>query len=165
MLLSDVSYARRQVRILLDALRKPSFFADSQPEDLMRSHGAMFLATCSMIILAGCAGEAQRPDAEIARANTLIEQAEKAGAQRYAAAELQSARDKLQQVDAAVKDGKGDRALHLAQQASADAELANARAASGEAQRAAGEVEKGTETLREEADRSETTTNPDGTPR
>ena len=131
----------------------------------MRSHGATILVACSMSALAGCAGEAKRPDAEIARANTLIEQAEKAGAQRYAAAELQAARDKLQQVDAAVKDGKGDRALHLAQQASADAELANARAASGEAKRAAGEVEKGTETLRQEADRDATATNPDGTPR
>ena len=74
----------------------------------MRSHGAMILAACSTIIFAGCAGEAKRPDAEIARASTLIEQAEKSGAQRYAAAELQQARDKLQQVDVAVKEGKGD---------------------------------------------------------
>ena len=131
----------------------------------MRSHGAIVIAACSTILFAGCASEAQRPTAEIARANTLIEQAERAGAQRYAAAELQSARDKLQQVEAAVKDGKGDRALYLAQQASADAELAAARASKGEAERAAGEVEKGTETLRQEAERGATATNPDGTPR
>jgi hypothetical protein len=125
----------------------------------------MILAACSTIIFAGCAGEAKRPEAEIARASTLIEQAEKSGAQRYAAAELQQARDKLQQVDVAVKEGKGDRALHLAQQASADAELAAARAASGDAQRSASEVDKGTATLQQEADRDATATNPDGTPR
>ena len=131
----------------------------------MRSHRAIILAACTSVVLAACASNAERPTAEIARANTLIEQAERAGAQRYAAAELQSARDKLQQVEAAVKDGKGDRALYLAQQASADAELAAARASKGEAERAATEVDKGTETLRKEADRGATATNPDGTPR
>jgi hypothetical protein len=95
----------------------------------------------------------------------LIEQAEKAGAQKYAGAELQRARDKLQQVEMAVKNGKDEQALHLAQQASADAELAQAKAASGDAQRAADEVEKGTASLQQEADRGTTTTNPDGTPR
>ena len=131
----------------------------------MTAHGGMIITVCSLLVLAGCAGEAKRPDAEIARANTLIEQAGKAGAQRYAAADLQSARDKLQQVEAAVKNGKGEYALHLAQQASVDAELAAARAATGEAQRAAEEVERGTSTLQQEADRGATNTNPDGTPR
>jgi hypothetical protein len=127
--------------------------------------GTPLLLACSILALAGCAGEAERPTAEVARANTLIEQAEKSGAQKYAAAELQQARDKLQQVEVAVKNGKEDEALHLAQQASADAELAQARAASGEAQRAAEEVERSTSTLQQEADRSSTSTNPDGTPR
>lgn len=131
----------------------------------MKSRGVMMIAACSLFALAGCAGEAERPTAEVARAKTLIEQAEKAGAQKYSAAELQQARDKLQMVETAVKAGKGERALHLAQEASADAELASARAASGEAQRAAAEVAQGTSSLQQEADRNSTTTNPDGTPR
>lgn len=129
----------------------------------MASRGVTMIAGCSLFILAGCAGEAERPTAEISRANTLIEQAEKAGAQRYAAADLQEARDKLQRAEVAVKNGKGNQALHFAQQASVDAELASARATSGEAQRAAQEVDRSTSTLQQEADRS--STNPDGAPR
>lgn len=130
----------------------------------MRSGEGILIAACALGMLAGCAGEAERPTAEVARANTLIEQAEKAGAQRYAAAELQQARDKLQEVDVAVKNGKEEQALRLAQQASVDAELAAARATSGEAQRAAEEVERSTSTLQQEADR-DAVTNPNPTPR
>ena len=45
---------------------------------------------------------------EIARARTLIEQAEKAGAQRYAAVELDQARNKLRLADAAAENGKNE---------------------------------------------------------
>ena len=94
------------------------------------------------------------------RGRTLIEQAERAGAQRYAAVELESARDKLQQADSAQKDGKQDVANERAAEAVADAELANARATSGTARNAAEELQKGNETLRKETERSFTTTAP-----
>jgi hypothetical protein len=110
-------------------------------------------AVSAALAAAGCAPQVERPTAEMARASTLIDQAEKAGAQRHAAAELQQARDKLALADAAANDGKGDVALRLAMQAAVDAELAAARTASGEAQSAADEVRKSTETLRQEAAR------------
>jgi poly-gamma-glutamate capsule biosynthesis protein CapA/YwtB (metallophosphatase superfamily) len=93
--------------------------------------------------------------AEITRAQTLIEQAEKAGAQRYAAAELDQARNKLRLASAAADDGKNDEARDRANEAAADAELAAARATSGEAEKAAAEVQRGTETLQREADRGQ----------
>ena len=68
------------------------------------------------LLLAACAAEAERPTADMTRASTLIEQAEKAGAQQYAAAELQQARDKLHR-PIERSNGKGEKAQHLAQQA------------------------------------------------
>ena len=108
------------------------------------------------VLCVGCASHANRPDAEITRARTLIEQAEKAGAQQYAAAELDQARNKLRLATAAVEDGKNDEARARANEAAADAELAQSRATSGEAKKAADEVEQSTETLQREAERNST---------
>jgi hypothetical protein len=105
------------------------------------------------LIVTACGSAPARPTEDMTRARTLIEQAEKAGAQRYAAVELESARDKLQQADAAAKDGKQEIANERAAEAVADAELANARASSGEAQRAAQELQRSNETLRQETER------------
>jgi hypothetical protein len=111
------------------------------------------------LLSAGCATTPQ-PTAEITRARTLIEQAEKAGAQRYAAVELDQARNKLRLADAAAEHGKKDEARARANEAAADAELAMARTSSGEAKKAADEVEQGTQTLQQETQRNQTTTSP-----
>jgi hypothetical protein len=102
------------------------------------------------LLLAGCGSEPQRPTEQLTRAQTLIEQAEKTGAQRYAAAELETARNKLQTANKAADDGKQEQATQLAEEAALDAELAAARAANGEAQEAAKEVGRSTEQLRQE---------------
>jgi hypothetical protein len=85
----------------------------------------------------------------------LIEQAEKAGARQYAADELDSAKDNLRLATAAAKDGKEDEARARANEAAADAELAQSRVQSGTAQKAAEEVEQSTETLRRETERAQ----------
>jgi len=117
--------------------------------------GFIIAATIGLLS-AGCASQADRPTAEISRAQTLIEQAEKSGAQRYAAAELDTARDKLRQADTAVKDGKNDVARDRANEAAAGAELAAAKASSGQARQAAQEVQQSTDTLQSEAQRQQT---------
>jgi SpoVK/Ycf46/Vps4 family AAA+-type ATPase len=106
-------------------------------------------------LCAGCA--TRQPTPEITRAQTLIEQAEKAGAQQYAAAELDSARDKLRLASAAADHGKDDEARARANEAAADAELAQSRAASSTAKKAASEVERSTDTLEREAERQQST--------
>ena len=115
------------------------------------------VAAAAGLLCVGCASQASRPVAEISRAQTLIDHAEQAGAQQYAAAELDHARNKLRLASAAAEDGKNDEARARANEAAADAELAEARARSGEARRAAEQVKRGTETLQQEADRSQGT--------
>ena len=111
-------------------------------------------ALIAAALLAGCASSGERPTQEMTRAQTLIDQAEKAGAQRYAAVQLEQARAKLEQAEAADRKGRHDDAQQRAREAVADAELAVAMANSGEAQRAATEVQQSVETLRREAQRS-----------
>jgi hypothetical protein len=120
----------------------------------MSVRNGFFMAAAVGILCAGCA-TTDRPVAEITRARTLIEQAEKAGAQRYAAVELDQARNKLLLASAAAEDGKNEEARARANEAAADAELAQARATSGEAKKAADEVERGTETLERESQRGQ----------
>ena len=105
-------------------------------------------------LLAGCATQSERPTQEMTRAQTLIDQAEKAGAQRYAAAQLEQARAKLDEAKTADHNGRHDEAQQRAAEAAADAELAMALADSGEAQRSATEVQQSVDTLRSEAQRS-----------
>jgi hypothetical protein len=125
----------------------------------MRSRTGFCIAI-AVVALAGCATHTQRPTPEIVRAQTLIDQAEKAGAQRYAAASLEQARTKLQEANTADHKGKYDVARARATEAGADAELAAALASSGDAQRSAEEVAKSTETLREEAHRDSNESSP-----
>ena len=123
----------------------------------MSVRNSLFMATAIGILCAGCA-TTDRPVAEITRARTLIEQAEKAGAQQYAAVELDQARNKLRLASAAAEQGKNDEARARANEAAADAELAQARATSGEAKKSADEVDRGTQTLQRESDRNQTAT-------
>jgi membrane-bound lytic murein transglycosylase len=120
----------------------------------MTVRNGFLIAAAIGLLSVGCASQ-PRADAEITRARTLIEQAEKAGAQRYAAVELDHARNKLRLADAAANDGKNQEARARANEAAADAELAMARTSSGEAKKAADEVQQSTETLRRETERNE----------
>jgi hypothetical protein len=108
----------------------------------------------------GCATQGPQPTEEMTRARTLIEQADRSGAQRFAAADLQKAHDELSNADRANADKKYDDARRYAESAAADADVAAARAAAGEAQRAAREVAQSNETLRQESARGSTSQNP-----
>ena len=108
----------------------------------------------------GCATQGPQPTEEMTRARTLIEQADRSGAQRYAAADLQKAHDELNNADRANADKKYDDARRYAESAAVDADVATARAGAGEAQRAAHEVAQSNETLRQESARGSTSQNP-----
>lgn len=102
----------------------------------------------------GCATRGPQPTEEMTRARTLVEQADRAGAQRYAAADLQKAHDELSNADKANAEKKYDEARRYAEAAAADADVASARSSAGEAQQAARELTKSNETLRQESDRT-----------
>ena len=119
----------------------------------MSARNGFLVAAAIGLLSAGCA--TNQPSPEIVRAQTLIEQAEKAGARQYAADQLDSARDKLRLATAAQRDGKEDEARARANEASADAQLAQSRAQSGVAQKSAAEVQRGTDVLQREAERTQ----------
>jgi hypothetical protein len=85
-------------------------------------------------------------------ARTLVEQADKSDAQRYAPADLQRAHDELSSAEKANAERRYIEARRYAEMAQVDADLASARASSGEAQRAAHEVQRSIDSLRQESE-------------
>jgi len=114
--------------------------------------GALICAAAS-----GCASQGPKPNDELTKAHTVVEQADKAGtAQRYAAADLQKAHDELSQADQFNSQGKYNEARAHAQRAEVDADVAVARGNAGEQQKAAQDVAKANEALRQESSRNST---------
>lgn len=109
---------------------------------------------CVCAVSAGCAAQGPKPTDELTKAHTVVEQADKGNAQRYAAADLQRAHDELGEADRADAQKKYDDARFLAQRAEVDADVAVARGSSGEAQKAAQEVGQANNTLQREAERN-----------
>lgn len=103
---------------------------------------------------AGCATEGPVPQAELTRAQTLVDQADKGPAQHYAAADLQRAHDELTAANTAVSAGHNGAARNYAEAAAVDADLAQARGEAGEAQKAAHEVNTSNRQLSNEANRA-----------
>ena len=110
------------------------------------------MTAAALLVAAGMAGCASqpKPTAQLVRASTLVSQAEKDGAQRFAAADLQRARDELSNAQTAESDGKYANAQRLADRAAADADLASARASSGKSQQSAEQVRRSLDTLRQQ---------------
>ncbi len=108
----------------------------------------------TLVCATGCATEGPAPQAELTRAQAIIDQADKGPAQHYAAADLQRAHEELTAADAAAGAHHYDVARSYAESAAADADLAQARGQAGEAQKAAREINAGNQQLRTEADRS-----------
>jgi hypothetical protein len=111
-------------------------------------------------LAAGCATEGPPPVEEVTRAQSVIDQADKAGVQRFAAADLQRAHDELSEAQRANGAGKYTEARRAAESAEVDADLATARASEGAALQAAHEVVQGNDTLRQEAARGATSASP-----
>jgi hypothetical protein len=110
-------------------------------------------------LFGGCATQGNSSE-ELTRARTVVEQADRAGAQRYASADLQRAHDQLSNAEKANGEKKYDDARRYAESAEADADVASARASAGEAERAAHEIMQGSETLRQESERGSTSASP-----
>ncbi len=102
----------------------------------------------------GCATQGPQPTEQITRARAVVEQADKGGAQRYAAADLQRAHDELADADKANSAKRYDDARRYAEAAEVDADVANARSNAGEAERAAHELRQSTDSLQSESQRN-----------
>jgi len=103
-------------------------------------------------LLAACAS-APPPTEQMAVTTAAVTDALQAGGTRWAPAEMLVAQDKLAQANAALAAHDNPRALQLAEQAQADAQLAQAKAQTGKARQAADEVKDASRVLREEMGR------------
>lgn len=104
------------------------------------------------MLLAGCAST-PAPTEQLAVSAAAVSRADNAGAAALAPAEMQMAREKLDQARLAMTQEDFDNARNLAQEAQVDAQLAEAKSRSGKARKAAEELQEGVRVLREELDR------------
>lgn len=111
---------------------------------------ATFLAAA-----AGCAAAPDRPEKQLARAETSIEFAEQNGATEFGATALDRARQHLDSAHAYADDGEYADALRAAEKAELDAELAAAQAQTSKAREALAEIRESIETLRREIARND----------
>jgi Domain of unknown function (DUF4398) len=118
------------------------------------------VAALGCALTSACASEGPPPREEMARAHTLVEQADKSNAQHYAATDLQKAHEELAQAERSFGERKFNDAKSYAESAAVDADVASARGAAGEAQHAAGEVARGNNTLQQETEKQPIATTP-----
>lgn len=118
----------------------------------MKKHTQMMLLLAALS-LTGCGTKAQPPDAQIALATSAISQAESVGAYESSPVELKAARDKLVQAKQALQREENLTARRLAEQAMADANLAQAKARTAKSRKAVEEIQASIRTLQEEVDR------------
>jgi hypothetical protein len=93
------------------------------------------------LLAAGCATPAG-PRQEIARAELALRGAETSAAADVSAAEIQLARERLERARRALEDGDEEAARRSAAEATADAELAEARGEAAAARTARIEIER-----------------------
>jgi Domain of unknown function (DUF4398) len=110
------------------------------------------LLVCGVIGMAGCAGKP--PLANLSQAELAVQEADTNTASQYAPLELKTAREQLADAKRAMDDEEYDEARRLADQALANAQLAEAKAGAEKARQAAAELQKSIQTLRAEVQRS-----------
>lgn len=114
---------------------------------------SMLTGACAVAMLAGCSSPPV-PREQLAVGQSSVDAAQSAGASELAPVELNRAREKLAQAQAAVRDKHLVAARRLAEQADADAQVARTRANAERSRRAAEEVMASLRTLRQQLDKS-----------
>ena len=108
----------------------------------------------AVVLIVGCASQKAPATAEVAVSAAAVENAAGAGGTQYAPVEMSLAREKMQRAQKAMLDKDYKLAGDLANQAQADAKLAQSKATSAKAQLAADALQDDIRVLREELDRS-----------
>lgn len=103
--------------------------------------------------LTACGTKVQPPDVQVGQASTAVTEAESVGAYEAAPVELQAARDKLNQAKQAMQKEDNVTARRLAEEALADANLAQAKARTAKSRNSAASLKEGIQTLQQEVDR------------
>jgi len=111
------------------------------------------LGAAIALIAAGCA-TTPIPNEKIAVAKSSVQAAEQAGAPEFAPVEMAAARDKLSRAEKAAANRDAQPATDLAEQANADAQLAEATAQEQRSHKAAMELDASLQALRQESSRN-----------
>ena len=109
-----------------------------------------------LLVLTGCATTKQPPSSQIGKmalSRAAVEKASSAGAYEYAPLELKTARDKIELAKAATQSKDYVTAERLLEQATVDAELAEARSKTAKSQKVVDELKMSIDMLREEIQR------------
>ena len=115
------------------------------------------LAGAAILVTAGCNSLKTPATADVAVSKAAVENAAGAGGAQYAPVEMNAAREKLALANQAMRDKDYKRATELANQAQADAKLAQNKASSVKAQAAADVLQEDIRVLREELNRNSRT--------
>lgn len=107
---------------------------------------------CAAIVVAGCAST-PAPTEQMAVSKSALANAVSAGGIEYAAVEMRSAQEKMDRANRAMAKEDYENARWLAEEAQADARLAEKKAHSGKAQKAASAIQDDIRVLREEINR------------
>jgi hypothetical protein len=107
----------------------------------------------AVLAVAGCAST-PIPNEKIALAKASVQRAEQSGAPEFAPVELAAARDKLSRAEKSAAAREAQPATLLAEQADADAQLAEATAQQQRSHKAATEFDTSMQALRQESMRS-----------
>ena len=122
----------------------------------MESKNRLATVLCGSLLLAvvGCASQKAPATADVAVSKAAVENAVSAGASDLAPEEISAARAKMQRASQALAAKDYTLARDLANQAQADAKLAQSKANSAKATAASNALQEDLRVLREEVDRA-----------
>jgi hypothetical protein len=117
-------------------------------------HWLTLLCGAALVLAAGCSSLKTPATADVAVSKAAVDNATGAGAAEFAPAEMKSAREKMALANKAMAAKDYKLAIDLANQAQADAKLAQGKANSAKAQLASDALQEDIRVLREELDRA-----------
>jgi uncharacterized protein DUF4398 len=115
-------------------------------------HRAVGEIGCAAVVIAGCAS-IPPPTEQMAVSRSALANAVSAGGSEYAPVEMRTAQEKMDRANRAMDKEDYENARWLAEEAQADARLAEKKAQSAKAEKAANAMQDGLRVLREEIDR------------
>ncbi|WP_296495076.1 DUF4398 domain-containing protein [Rhodoferax sp.] len=122
--------------------------------NLNTRHGLALLSAVALALTVGCTSLKTPATADVAVSKAAVDSAAGAGGAQYAPLEMNAAREKLALANKAMLAKDYKEARELANQAQADAKLAQSKASSVKAQAAADVLQEDIRVLREELDRA-----------
>ena len=110
------------------------------------------VALSAAMILTGCTNSEQKPTGTLTQAETIVDQADRAGTRKYAAFDLSRAHIKLDKAREAMNEKHYKKARYLAKEAKVDAELAIAKTQTKKTKEAETQLKQSMQLLQNEID-------------